>query len=136
MRYLGSGWQSKYRMRHESCPSRLAMPGPCRYPVDFSRLARRLLKLTWPGYARELRNVIERMAILTAGERLTREEIPVEIRVQRDAGPRSSIQEARESAKRDHILRPLEANWNVSGVARGRWAWSARICISGYARWG
>ena len=73
----------------------------------------------WPGNARELRNAIERMAILTAGERLTREAIPVEIRVQRDAGPRSSIQEARESAERDHILRALEeANWNVSGAAR------------------
>ncbi|HVN04557.1 MAG TPA: sigma-54 dependent transcriptional regulator [Bryobacteraceae bacterium] len=73
----------------------------------------------WPGNARELRNVIERMAILTPGERLTREAIPVEIRVQRDNAPRSTIQEARESAERDHILRALEeANWNVSGAAR------------------
>jgi two-component system nitrogen regulation response regulator NtrX len=73
----------------------------------------------WPGNARELRNVIERMAILTPGERLTRDAIPVEIRVPRDAGPRSSIQEARESAERDHVLRALEeANWNVSGAAR------------------
>ena len=59
----------------------------------------------WPGNARELRNAIERMAILTTGERLTREAIPVEIRVQRDPSPRSSVQEARESAERDHILR-------------------------------
>jgi two-component system nitrogen regulation response regulator NtrX len=73
----------------------------------------------WPGNARELRNVIERMAILTQGERLTRESIPVEIRVQREAGPKSTIQEARESAERDHILRALEeSNWNVSGAAR------------------
>jgi len=73
----------------------------------------------WPGNARELRNAIERMAILTPGERLTRESIPVEIRVQRDPAPRSSVQEARESAERDHILRALEeANWNVSGAAR------------------
>ncbi|MFN7997352.1 MAG: sigma-54 dependent transcriptional regulator [Bryobacteraceae bacterium] len=73
----------------------------------------------WPGNARELRNVIERMAILTTGERLTRDSVPVEIRVQRDAGPRSSVQEARESAERDHILRALEeASWNVSGAAR------------------
>src|SRR5215467_10881884 len=73
----------------------------------------------WPGNARELRNVIERMAILTAGERLTREAIPVEIRVQREAGPKSTIQEARESAEREHILRALEeSNWNVSGAAR------------------
>jgi two-component system, NtrC family, nitrogen regulation response regulator NtrX len=73
----------------------------------------------WPGNARELRNVIERMAILTPGERLTREAIPVEIRVQRESGPKSTIQEARESAEREHILRALEeSNWNVSGAAR------------------
>jgi two-component system nitrogen regulation response regulator NtrX len=73
----------------------------------------------WPGNARELRNVIERMAILTSGERLTRDSIPVEIRVQRDGGPKSTIQEARESAEREHILRALEeSNWNVSGAAR------------------
>src|SRR5215831_19196947 len=73
----------------------------------------------WPGNARELRNVIERMAILTSGERLTRESIPVEVRVQRDGGPKSTIQEARESAEREHILRALEeTNWNVSGAAR------------------
>lgn len=73
----------------------------------------------WPGNARELRNVIERMAILTPGERLTRDAIPVEIRVQRDPAPKSTIQEARESAEREHILRALEeSNWNVSGAAR------------------
>jgi two-component system nitrogen regulation response regulator NtrX len=73
----------------------------------------------WPGNARELRNVIERMAILTPGELLTRDSIPVEIRVQREAGPKSTIQEARESAEREHILRALEeSNWNVSGAAR------------------
>jgi two-component system, NtrC family, nitrogen regulation response regulator NtrX len=74
---------------------------------------------SWPGNARELRNVIERMAILTPGERLTRDAIPVEVRVQREAGPKSTIQEARESAEREHILRALEeTNWNVSGAAR------------------
>src|ERR1700722_9994336 len=73
----------------------------------------------WPGNARELRNVLERMAILTAGERLTRDAVPVEIRVQRETGPKSTIQEARESAEREHILRALEeSSWNVSGAAR------------------
>jgi two-component system nitrogen regulation response regulator NtrX len=73
----------------------------------------------WPGNARELRNAIERMAILTTGEQLTRESIPVEIRVQRDGSVRSSVQEARASAEREYILRALEeANWNVSGAAR------------------
>ncbi|HUB32939.1 MAG TPA: sigma-54 dependent transcriptional regulator [Bryobacteraceae bacterium] len=74
---------------------------------------------SWPGNARELRNVIERMAILSPGDRLTRDAIPVEVRVQREAGPKSTIQEARESAEREHILRALEeSNWNVSGAAR------------------
>src|SRR5882724_10430067 len=73
----------------------------------------------WPGNARELRNVIERMAILTSGERLSRDAIPVEVRVQRETGPKSTIQEARESAEREHILRALEeSSWNVSGAAR------------------
>jgi two-component system, NtrC family, nitrogen regulation response regulator NtrX len=73
----------------------------------------------WPGNARELRNVVERMAILTPGERITRDSIPVEIRVRREEGPKSTIQEARESAEREHILRALEeCGWNVSGAAR------------------
>jgi two-component system nitrogen regulation response regulator NtrX len=73
----------------------------------------------WPGNARELRNVIERMAILTPGDKLTRDSTPVEIRVQSDAQPRSSVKEARESAERDHIMRALEeADWNVSSAAR------------------
>jgi len=73
----------------------------------------------WPGNARELRNVVERMAILTPSDRITRDSIPVEIRVQRETGQKSTIQEARESAERDHILRALEeSNWNVSGAAR------------------
>jgi two-component system nitrogen regulation response regulator NtrX len=74
---------------------------------------------SWPGNARELRNIIERMAILTAGNRLTPDSVPVEIRIADDAGPRSNIKEARASAEREHILRALEeTSWNVSGAAR------------------
>ena len=73
----------------------------------------------WPGNARELRNIIERMAILTAGNRITLESIPVEIRLARDMSPKSNLKETRESAERDHILRALEeCSWNVSGAAR------------------
>ena len=73
----------------------------------------------WPGNARELRNAVERMAILTPGERLTRDSVPVEIRMQRETGVKSTIQDARESAEREHVLRALEeSNWNVSGAAR------------------
>jgi two-component system nitrogen regulation response regulator NtrX len=73
----------------------------------------------WPGNVRELRNTIERMAILTPGERLTPESVPVEIRLGRDAGTRSSLQEARDAAEREHLLRALEqSNWNVTAAAR------------------
>src|SRR5206468_5508308 len=36
----------------------------------------------WPGNARELRNTVERMAILSPGDRLDVEAIPLEIRFQ------------------------------------------------------
>jgi two-component system nitrogen regulation response regulator NtrX len=73
----------------------------------------------WPGNARELRNLIERMAILNPGDLLTAESVPVELRLGRDASPPSNIRKARESAEREHILRALEqTSWNVSGAAR------------------
>jgi two-component system nitrogen regulation response regulator NtrX len=75
--------------------------------------------LPWPGNARELRNVVERMAILTPGDRITLESVPLELRLAREAAPRSSVQDARDAAEREHLLRALEtANWNVSSAAR------------------
>src|SRR4029453_18934 len=47
-----------------------------------------LERYAWPGNVRELRNVVERMAILTAGDRLMISSVPLEIRHPR--GPRSS----------------------------------------------
>jgi len=74
---------------------------------------------SWPGNARELRNIIERMAILTPDNRLTPDSVPVEIRLSQEAAPRSNLKEARDSAEREHILRALEeSSWNVSGAAR------------------
>lgn len=74
----------------------------------------------WPGNARELRNVVERMAILSQpDERIGASAIPLELRLPRDTSVRSSVQEARESAEREHVLRALdESGWNVSSAAR------------------
>src|SRR5580692_9162198 len=74
----------------------------------------------WPGNIRELRNTVERMAILTRGDLLTADSIPVEIRLARGAAPpKGNLREAKESAEREHILRALdEAKWNVSSAAR------------------
>lgn len=80
---------------------------------------RALEQYPWPGNARELRNAVERMAILTAGDSIGAAAVPSEIRIGRTAGPRSSLQEARECAEREHILRALDqSNWNVSSAAR------------------
>src|ERR1700691_3546537 len=72
----------------------------------------------WPGNARELRNAVERMAILSPGDTLTAAGIPLGLKLKGKRGGRSSVQEARESAERDHVLRALEdSGWNVSGAA-------------------
>jgi two-component system nitrogen regulation response regulator NtrX len=73
----------------------------------------------WPGNARELKNTVERMAILSSGDRISAAAVPLEIRLTADAEPRSNLQQTRESAERESILKALEqTNWNVSGAAR------------------
>jgi two-component system nitrogen regulation response regulator NtrX len=72
----------------------------------------------WPRNIRELRNAIERMAILTPDDRITAESIPFEIRSRRGARP-SGLHEVRDSAERDRIRQALEqTDWNVSSAAR------------------
>ncbi len=73
----------------------------------------------WPGNARELRNAIERMAILTPGERIGPDSVPVEIRFPDHDASLSTVQETRMAAEREVILRALEeTGWNVSRAAR------------------
>ncbi len=91
---------------------------------------------SWPGNARELRNVIERMAILSSGEHIVVAAIPIEIRVQKEAGPRSTVHEARESAEREHLLRALgKARVGTSQARRGLLVWSALICTREFGLW-
>jgi two-component system nitrogen regulation response regulator NtrX len=71
----------------------------------------------WPGNARELRNTIERMAILGSGDLIDTPSIPLEIRLERNAP--STLQQTRDTAERDRILEALEqTNWNVSAASR------------------
>lgn len=84
-------------------------------PVVFEALE----DYSWPGNIRELRNTVERMAILTRGDVLESESVPVEIRIARGSGARGNLREAKESAEREHIMRALEeSKWNVSSAAR------------------
>jgi two-component system, NtrC family, nitrogen regulation response regulator NtrX len=78
-----------------------------------------LERYAWPGNVRELRNLVERMAILTPGDRLTAESVPLEIRLPQPARAASGLQEVRDAAERDRIRGALEeTDWNVSGAAR------------------
>jgi two-component system nitrogen regulation response regulator NtrX len=72
----------------------------------------------WPGNIRELRNIIERMAILSP-DPITAGSLPLEIRLPHDADVPSSLEESRARAERDLIRQALEqAGGNVSAAAR------------------
>lgn len=75
----------------------------------------------WPGNARELRNIVERMAILSPGDVILEDAVPVEITIAREVAnaSKNSLHEARESAEREALLKALEeTGWNVSQAAR------------------
>jgi two-component system nitrogen regulation response regulator NtrX len=72
----------------------------------------------WPGNIRELRNVVERMAIL-ASDPITGEVVPLEIRLPRQAGAPSTLEETRAQAEREVIRQALaHAGGNVAAAAR------------------
>jgi two-component system nitrogen regulation response regulator NtrX len=73
----------------------------------------------WPGNIRELRNVVERMAILTTGDRITPDAIPLEVRSTPVTRSAVGLQEVRDSAERQRIRQALDqTDWNVAAAAR------------------
>jgi two-component system nitrogen regulation response regulator NtrX len=83
-----------------------------------SEVFEELAAYSWPGNIRELRNAVERMAILTRGDRIGLAAVPVEIRLGRTI-VKGNLKQAKESAEREHIRKALEeAQWNISGAAR------------------
>ena len=73
----------------------------------------------WPGNVRELRNVVERMAILTRGDRITLESIPLEVRLPAATRSAAGLQDVRDAAERARIREALDqTDWNVSSAAR------------------
>lgn len=72
----------------------------------------------WPGNIRELRNAVERMAILATGDALTEASVPLDMGVS-NPGTRSALHEARDDAERQRILHALDqCGWNVAAAAR------------------
>ena len=87
-------------------------------PIDPDAVAL-LHRYTWPGNVRELRNVVERMAILTTGDRITAEAIPLEVRSIQLSRPVPGLQGVRDSAERERIRQALDqTDWNVAAAAR------------------
>jgi two-component system nitrogen regulation response regulator NtrX len=76
----------------------------------------------WPGNVRELRNLMERIVILNPQVRVDARHIPLPA-IRRSISERpverfGSLQEVREAAERDYILRKLEeTNGNVTRTA-------------------
>jgi two-component system, NtrC family, nitrogen regulation response regulator NtrX len=76
----------------------------------------------WPGNVRELRNLIERIVILNPQSRIDARHIPLQLaRKPAHARPPErygSLQDVREAAEREYILKKLEeSNGNVSRAA-------------------
>ncbi|MEK7347275.1 MAG: sigma-54 dependent transcriptional regulator [Candidatus Eisenbacteria bacterium] len=79
----------------------------------------RLSRYGWPGNIRELKNLIERLLIMTDGESIGPTEVEEVLPPDDDEGPPSEIKQARDKAERDTILSTLrQCDWNVSEAAR------------------
>jgi two-component system nitrogen regulation response regulator NtrX len=83
-----------------------------------------MMKYPWKGNVRELRNLVERLIIMTDGEVIRRRDLPETVTGERsvllpDAKAVQTLREYRDLAEKDFILAKLEANgWNVSQTAR------------------
>ena len=93
-----------------------------RKPKELTAEAYRMLtEYHWPGNVRELKNLIERIVILNPQVRIDSRHIPLpgtRKPVDRPLDRFGSLQEVREAAERDYILKKLdETNGNVTRTA-------------------
>ncbi len=72
----------------------------------------------WPGNIRELRNVIERLVIMTQSNIISPKDIVIGENTRSDYFSFKTLKEARESFEKDFIAKKLEENnWNISKTA-------------------
>jgi len=72
----------------------------------------------WPGNIRELRNMIERLVIMTPSNTITAKNIMVASSSRSDYFVFNTLKEARDSFEKDFIIKKLEDNsWNISKTA-------------------
>ncbi|MBI5075696.1 MAG: sigma-54-dependent Fis family transcriptional regulator [Nitrospirae bacterium] len=79
---------------------------------------RALQNYSWPGNIRELKNVLERLVIMTPSRTISKVDIIAAGSPRSDYLSLSSLKDAREAFEKDFIFRKLEENsWNVSKTA-------------------
>jgi Nif-specific regulatory protein len=83
---------------------------------------KRLEQHNWPGNIRELRNLLERVAYLCAGDRVEASDLAIIVRpdaIESDTYADLTLREATDQFQRDHILRAIErAGRNMSDAAK------------------
>ena len=83
-----------------------------------------MIKYPWKGNIRELKNLVERLIIMTEADIIERQDLPERIRGEigiylPEAKGIKTLKEFRELAEKDFILAKLEeSNWNISQTAR------------------
>lgn len=85
-----------------------------------NRAVKRLTEHAWPGNVRELRNLMERMVIMTPGNRIEERDLPESVR--RPAGAHGMGEETLNDARRGFeraflAARLREHDWNISRTA-------------------
>lgn len=72
----------------------------------------------WPGNIRELRNVIERLVIMTPSDTITSKNLVVAEPTRQDYLAFKTLKEARDAFEKDFLIKRLEENnWNISKTA-------------------
>jgi two-component system nitrogen regulation response regulator NtrX len=72
----------------------------------------------WPGNIRELRNVIERLVIMTPSDTITSKNLVIAEPTRQDYLSYKILKEARDAFEKDFITKRLEENnWNISKTA-------------------
>ena len=86
---------------------------------SFSEEARQQLRAySWPGNIRELRNVIERLVVVSANDRINAEELPEHMRQIHEPAEGKTLSAALESLERRLILDAYERCGTTTGVAK------------------
>jgi two-component system nitrogen regulation response regulator NtrX len=94
-----------------------------RKPKELTEEALRAIEeYSWPGNVRELRNLMERIVIMNPQTRIDARHIPLDrgrrVALDRPVDRFGSLQDVREAAERDYILKKLEeAKGNVTRAA-------------------